>query len=408
MRLVREYALIVHLLDRSMCAAIGHALRLADGQGAGHRGVARGQPHLRRAPARDHGGRGRRRRRPSSRSSSSTRASPTTTWTSTTRWSTSTTATSSWPTAARSWTSSPGATRMVTGDVPPHRGRHLRRARPRPSTPRRGCATSTGRPGCRRDRVAPLPVGGRHRRRHRDAARGRHHRHDPGDHGGHLPLPADARRHAAHPRRGRRRPERPEPDRATAWPRRWQAPPAGDSDRAPGRGGASDWWRRPPTRSREHGYGAITVRSIASRAGVARPPPTPTSAPRTTCWPRSCGGGSRPCPTRRWSTPGCPSGRERVADASSQEMSACSWPTTRRWPPPAPPPCWRPGPTSSASASQFGAEIHRRLPAALGGGADAAVLRGLELAYSGAMLWAGLGHIEFADCRSDWPRRPPC
>jgi AcrR family transcriptional regulator len=45
----------------------------------------------------------------------------------------------------------------------------------------------------------------------------------------------------------------------------------------------------------------------------------------------------------------------------------------------------------------IGTEIHRRLLAALGPGADPAVLRVLEVTYIGAMLSAGLGHLEFAE-----------
>ena len=41
--------------------------------------------------------------------------------------------------------------------------------------------------------------------------------------------------------------------------------------------------------------------------------------------------------------------------------------------------------------------LHERLAAALGDAADEAVLRSLDLAYSGAMLWAGMGHIHFED-----------
>lgn len=45
----------------------------------------------------------------------------------------------------------------------------------------------------------------------------------------------------------------------------------------------------------------------------------------------------------------------------------------------------------------IGTEIHRRLLGALGPGADAAVLRVLEITYIGAMLSAGLGHLEFTE-----------
>jgi AcrR family transcriptional regulator len=55
------------------------------------------------------------------------------------------------------------------------------------------------------------------------------------------------------------------------------------------------------------------------------------------------------------------------------------------------------GPEVRSLRVRFGAEVHRRLERALGDECDAAVLGALDLAYSGAMLWAGLGHISFAD-----------
>ena len=44
---------------------------------------------------------------------------------------------------------------------------------------------------------------------------------------------------------------------------------------------------------------------------------------------------------------------------------------------------------------RIGSDVHGRLAAALGEQTDPAVLRALELAYSGAMLTAGLGHFGF-------------
>jgi AcrR family transcriptional regulator len=55
------------------------------------------------------------------------------------------------------------------------------------------------------------------------------------------------------------------------------------------------------------------------------------------------------------------------------------------------------GPEVRALRVLFGAALHERLAAALGDAADEAVLRSLDLAYSGAMLWAGMGHIRFED-----------
>jgi AcrR family transcriptional regulator len=55
------------------------------------------------------------------------------------------------------------------------------------------------------------------------------------------------------------------------------------------------------------------------------------------------------------------------------------------------------GPEVRALRVLFGTALHERLATALGEGADAAVVRSLDLAYSGAMLWAGMGHIRFED-----------
>ncbi len=67
------------------------------------------------------------------------------------------------------------------------------------------------------------------------------------------------------------------------------------------------------------------------------------------------------------------------------------------------------GPEVRALRVLFGTALHDRLAGALRGGGDAgdrvdaadapdpAVLRCLDLAYSGAMLWAGMGHIRFED-----------
>ena len=55
------------------------------------------------------------------------------------------------------------------------------------------------------------------------------------------------------------------------------------------------------------------------------------------------------------------------------------------------------GPEVRALRVQFGAAVHDRLAAALGDDADEVVLRSLDLAYSGAMLWGGMGHIELED-----------
>jgi AcrR family transcriptional regulator len=55
------------------------------------------------------------------------------------------------------------------------------------------------------------------------------------------------------------------------------------------------------------------------------------------------------------------------------------------------------GPEVRSVRVRFGNEVHRRLASALGEDATSGVLQGLDLAYSGAMLWAGMGHMTFAE-----------
>jgi AcrR family transcriptional regulator len=55
------------------------------------------------------------------------------------------------------------------------------------------------------------------------------------------------------------------------------------------------------------------------------------------------------------------------------------------------------GPEVFSLRARFGAEMRARMTAALDGDADERVLRGLDFAWSGAMLYAGMGHMSFAD-----------
>ena len=53
------------------------------------------------------------------------------------------------------------------------------------------------------------------------------------------------------------------------------------------------------------------------------------------------------------------------------------------------------GPDVKRVRSRLGAEITRRLAAALGGGEDPTVLNVLQVTYTGALLSAGMGHLAF-------------
>jgi AcrR family transcriptional regulator len=52
-----------------------------------------------------------------------------------------------------------------------------------------------------------------------------------------------------------------------------------------------------------------------------------------------------------------------------------------------------PGPDVQELRIRIGTATHDRLASALGRGADPAILLTLDLAYSGALLWMGLGHL---------------
>lgn len=53
------------------------------------------------------------------------------------------------------------------------------------------------------------------------------------------------------------------------------------------------------------------------------------------------------------------------------------------------------GPDVRALRARFGVELHARITSALGDDSDPTIAFGLDLAYSGAMLWAGMGHMPF-------------
>jgi AcrR family transcriptional regulator len=143
----------------------------------------------------------------------------------------------------------------------------------------------------------------------------------------------------------------------------------------------------------EHGYAPITVRSIAKRAGVATATAYTYFSSKDhllseVLWRRMQ---ALPAPLVDLDRPAS----ERVADVVSEMslgtvdrpdlVAAC---TTAML---------APGPDVQRVRSQIGAEIHHRLQAALGNGGDPAVLRVLETTYIGAMLSAGLGHIDFSE-----------
>ncbi len=65
------------------------------------------------------------------------------------------------------------------------------------------------------------------------------------------------------------------------------------------------------------------------------------------------------------------------------------------------------GPDVKHVRSRIGAEIGRRLAAALGDRVDGAVLGVLEVTYTGALLSAGMGHLRFEAVPALLGRPPP-
>ena len=131
--------------------------------------------------------------------------------------------------------------------------------------------------------------------------------------------------------------------------------------------------------TRVQGYEGVTVRSVARRAGVAPATAYTYFAPRTTCWPRSCGGASRPCRPagdrrRAGGHPGRPRRGHRPRHRRLRVLglfmaddptlaAACTTALLGR------------GPDVRALRVRFGSALHARLAAALGDAADEAVLR---------------------------------
>jgi AcrR family transcriptional regulator len=145
--------------------------------------------------------------------------------------------------------------------------------------------------------------------------------------------------------------------------------------------------------ARDHGYEGVTVRNVARRAGVAPATAYTYFASKDhllaeVLWRRLQ---ALPVPDE---VAGADATERVVAELRALGMFMADDPTLAAA-------CTTAllgsGPEVRALRVLFGTALHDRLANALGDGADEAVVRGLDLAYSGAMLWAGLGHIHFED-----------
>jgi len=142
----------------------------------------------------------------------------------------------------------------------------------------------------------------------------------------------------------------------------------------------------------EHSYAEISVRSVARRAGVAAATAYTYFSSKDhllseVLWRRMRSAPhlvdlSRPMPERvaeAVRTMGFGTGEAPdVADACTTALLGD-------------------GPDVKQVRARIGGEIARRLEAALGPGADPAVLKVLQITYTGAILSAGMGHVRFAD-----------
>jgi AcrR family transcriptional regulator len=144
--------------------------------------------------------------------------------------------------------------------------------------------------------------------------------------------------------------------------------------------------------ARERGYEGMTVRSASRRAGVAPATAYTYFASKDhllaeVLWRRFC---ALPVAV----SPAGATGLERVTDAlgnlglfmADDPLLAAACTTA----------LLGTGPDVRALRVRFGTELHNRIASALGPDADPTMVLGLDLAYSGAMLWAGMGHLPYA------------
>jgi len=145
--------------------------------------------------------------------------------------------------------------------------------------------------------------------------------------------------------------------------------------------------------ARERGYEGLTVRGVARRAGVAPATAYTYFASKDhllaeVLW-RRVGALARPEPAR-----GADATARLVAELRVMGLFMADDPTVAAA-------CTTAllgsGPEVRELRVRVGAAFHDRLVEALGDDADDRVLATLDLVYSGAMLWAGMGHMAFAE-----------
>jgi AcrR family transcriptional regulator len=144
--------------------------------------------------------------------------------------------------------------------------------------------------------------------------------------------------------------------------------------------------------ARERGYEGMTVRGASRRAGVAPATAYTYFASKDHLLAEVLWRRFRALPALV--SPTGSSGLERVRDAlgdlglfmADDPLLAAACTTA----------LLGTGPDVRALRVRFGTELHNRIASALGPDADPTIVLGLDLAYSGAMLWAGMGHLPYA------------
>ncbi len=139
------------------------------------------------------------------------------------------------------------------------------------------------------------------------------------------------------------------------------------------------------------GYGPITVRTVARRAGVAPATAYTYFSSKDhllaeVMWRRFESLPATPLRPRRSAADRVASVFKDVGGFLADDPSLASAGTVA---------LLGEGPDVKHVRDRIGAEVHGRLAEALGDQYDPAVLSALELAYTGAMLTAGLGHASF-------------
>lgn len=141
--------------------------------------------------------------------------------------------------------------------------------------------------------------------------------------------------------------------------------------------------------ARDQGYQGMTVRSVARRAGVAAATAYTYFSSKDhllaeVLWRRLAELAAAPPPSGRTATERVVAELRHLGTFMADDPDVAAAGTTA---------LLSPGHDVRATRVRLGAAMHDRLAAALGAEATPELLRSLDLVYTGALLWMGMGHL---------------